>query len=186
MQITERDLQDNLITEFGYHDGTILKVTKDKKDVKILLRDGYNQEQINELNFMNCKFNCQNDLEGCTIYQLDDLVNFGRSKWNMSFLVWVEGGLLEKVDIEADNIISKKYCVKENLLEDEGTFEEQLEEVKKQIGEITVRKLQTKKVNDLLTKIFKVEEREALLSDISNYILVSEEDLNNETYDKMD
>ena len=185
MQITERDLQDNLITDFGYHDGTILKVTKDKKDVKILFRDGYDDKQINELNFINCKFNCQNDLEDCIIYQLDDLVSFGSGKWNMSFLVFVEGGLLEKVDIEADNIILKKYCIKENLLEAEGAFEEQLEEIKMIISKIVLKTIQNKKIQDLLLdKIFQIKKRKAILSDFNNYILVSEEDLNKETYDK--
>ena len=45
MQINIRDLQDYLITEFGYHDRTIIKVIKDKKDVKILIKDGYNSKK---------------------------------------------------------------------------------------------------------------------------------------------
>ena len=109
MHVSEKDLRDNLIMDFSYHDAEIIKVSKNKKDVTILLDDGFNEGQNDELKFINCEFSHKNDLENRIIYQLDDLVNFDRNIWHMSFLVWVDGNLLEKVVIEADNIISKKY-----------------------------------------------------------------------------
>lgn len=124
MQITARNLQDNLITEFSYHDATIIKVEKNNTDVTILFKDGFNEGQFNELKFINCKIVNKNDLKNRTIYQLDDLVNFGRTKWYMSFLVWVDGGLLEQVRTESDNIIAKKYEIKENLLSNIYNFSE--------------------------------------------------------------
>lgn len=46
--------------------------------------------------------------------------------------------------------------------------------------QINLRDLQDKKVQKLLDKIFQVNEREKILSDINNYTLSKEENLNNE------
>lgn len=47
-----------------------------------------------------------------------------------------------------------------------------------------MEKFQNKEVQDLMNKIFKVEEREASLLDLNNYVLVKEENLNNEILNK--
>jgi len=178
MQINKNDLRSSLIMDFSYHDALITKVIRNEKDITILLIDGWNEGQINELNFINCKNKFQYDLENRTIYQLDDFVYFEKKGWYMSFLVWIKDGLLEKVYIEADNIISKKYKIKENLLVDESSFKEKLDEVKKHIGKITLEELKKNKMEDLLNKIFCVKEKESLIMDINNYTLINEEDLN--------
>ena len=43
MQITLRDLSDNLITDFNYHDALIINITKVNNNVTILLKDGFNK-----------------------------------------------------------------------------------------------------------------------------------------------
>lgn len=107
MQINKKDLNNKLITKFSYHDAIILKVTKNNNDITILLKDGWIDEQVNEIKFINSEIKHQFELEDREIYQLDDLVYF--DKWFMSFLVWANNGLLEKIEFSANNIISKKY-----------------------------------------------------------------------------
>ena len=97
----------------------------------------------------------------------------------MSFLVWTKDNLLEKIEIEAGNIISKEYEIKENLLEHDCNPDEILGNIEKQFGEINPEMLQNKDFLDFLDK--RNKEREALLSDFDNYTLISEEDLNKET-----
>lgn len=112
MQINKKDLNNKLITKFSYHDAIILKVTKTNNDITILLKDGWIDEQVNEIKFINSEIKHQFELEDREIYQLDDLVYF--DKWFMSFLVWANNGLLEKIEFSANNIISKKYETKTN------------------------------------------------------------------------
>lgn len=123
MQI-KKDLKGKLIMDFNYHDAQIMQIDKNNNNIKFLLNDGY-ESQINELNFINCEIINQYDLENRIIYQLEDLVKFD-SKWYMSFLVWTDDNLLEKVEIEADNIISKKYEFNQNIEDIASTFEENL------------------------------------------------------------
>ena len=179
MQINLRDLQNKLIMDFNYHDAKILNVTNNDNDVTILLNDGFNT-QLDELTFINSNISYQFNLKNRIIYQLDDLVYFEKAGWHMSFLVWTSDNLLEKVVVESKNIISKKYQIKNNILDDLDDFEEKASEINNQIGEINVKKLQDKKAQKLLDKIFQVNEREKILSDINNYTLSKEENLNNE------
>lgn len=129
MIISEKNLDNNLVSSFAYHDAEILKLEENGKDVTILLKDGWVEGQIDQITFSNCKFKCQNDLVGNVIYQLDNICQMGESKWYMSFLVWLEGNTLEKVEVQAENIISKKYQLKDNIeteikKEDNTVFEE--------------------------------------------------------------
>lgn len=114
MQINKKDLNNKLIMDFSYHDAIILKVTKNNNDITILLKDGWIDEQINEIKFIDSEIEHQFELEDRDIYQLDDLVYF--DKWYMSFLVWTDNGLLEKIELSANNIISKKYETKTNKI----------------------------------------------------------------------
>ena len=114
MQINKKDLNNKLIMDFSYHDAIILKVTKNNNDITILLKDGWIDEQINEIKFIDSEIEHQFELEDREIYQLDDLVYF--DKWFMSFLVWANNGLLEKIELSANNIISKKYETKTNKI----------------------------------------------------------------------
>ena len=85
----------------------------------------------------------------------------------------LKAGVLEKVNFEADNIISKKYYIKENLLVAGGIFKEILYELKMCIGVIVLKTIQNKKIQDLLlNKLSRDIEREAILSDFDNYTLV--------------
>lgn len=183
MQINMRDLEGKLIVEFGYHDSKIIKVAKNKKDITILLKDGY-EEQMDELVFVNAYINNEYDLEDRIIYQLEDLVYFEGSGWHMSFLIWTDDNLLEKVTVEAKNIISKKYQLKENVFGSETDYENKLNQLTQQLGGLTTETVRSDKFENLIEKIFHVKENEKILSDINNYILNSEEDLNEETQTK--
>lgn len=182
MQINRMDLQNKLITDFEYHDAIIIKVTKNVNDVTILLKDGWNEGKIDELNFINCKINHRFDLENREIYQLDDIAYFEKSGWHMSFLIWTDEGLLEKVIIESENIIAKKYEIKENLFQPEKDFKKLMKKIKKQIGECesTCEKLQDQEIQKLFDDALK--KRETLLFDINNYKFTQKEDLNKEMY----
>lgn len=184
MQINCKDLSDKLIIDFNYHDAQIVKVIKNSKDITFILKDGFNENQIDELNFINCEIEHQYPLEDRIIYQLDDLVKFHDSKWFMSFLVWTDNGLLEKILIDADNIISRKYEDNkyiENLGNSKNEVESNIKEIENIIGELTVDKLRDEKNQSLFNKIFN-NKKHNILDDFNNYKLVKEEDLNNEVY----
>lgn len=191
MIISEKNLDNNLVSSFAYHDAEILKLEKSGKDVTILLKDGWVEGQIDQITFSNCKFKCQNDLVGNVIYQLDNICQMGESKWYMSFLVWLEGNTLEKVEVQAENIISKKYQLKDNIeteikKEDNTVFEE----IKKLINKMGITdindlaKLESEEYKSAERKIWKSRKKYKILNNINNYVLVSEEDLNKEIYGK--
>lgn len=191
MIISEKNLDNNLVSSFAYHDAEILKLEESGKDVTILLKDGWIEGQIDQIIFSNCKFKCQNDLVGNVIYQLDNICQMGESKWYMSFLVWLEGNTLEKVEVQAENIISKKYQLKDNIeteikKEDNTVFEE----IKKLINKMGITdindlaKLESEEYKSAERKIWKSRKKYKILNNINNYVLVSEEDLNKEIYGK--
>lgn len=112
MNIRFKDLGKTLIGNLNCYDGKILKVKNENNNIIITFLDGCNDNQINELLFVNCNKKFKYKLEDREIYQLDDLVHFERSNWSMSFLIWMNEGdceLLEKVQLGADNIITKTY-----------------------------------------------------------------------------
>ena len=87
----------------------------------LILSDGWNPEQINEIRFINYQIDSKNDLNGREIYQLSDLLAFKNNKYYMELLIWydeVEGNIVEVVKIESENIISKKY--KDGKIEEEN------------------------------------------------------------------
>lgn len=191
MIISEKNLDNNLVSSFAYHDAEILKLEESGQDVTILLKDGWVEGQIDQITFSNCKFKCQNDLVGNVIYQLDNICQMGESKWYMSFLVWLEGNTLEKVEVQAENIISKKYQLKDNIeteikKEDNTVFEE----IKKLINKMGITdindlaKLESEEYKSAERKIWKSKKKYKILNNINNYVLVSEEDLNKEIYGK--
>jgi len=176
MQINSTDLRDKLIMNINYHDSKILKVTKKNNNITIMLKDDY-QPHINELIFVNSEINSQNDLEGRIIYQFEDLVKFDQSKWHMSLLIWAkEEDLLEKINIEAENIIAKKYTIKKDILDSFPSPEELLDTVTKRFGELNTESLLNKDLVSFIDN--KYNERETLLSDFNNYTLIEEESLN--------
>lgn len=191
MIISEKNLEKKLVSSFAYHDAEILKLEESGQDVTILLKDGWVEGQIDQITFSNCKFKCQNDLVGNVIYQLDNICQMGESKWYMSFLVWLEGNTLEKVEVQAENIISKKYQLKDNIeteikKEDNTVFEE----IKKLINKMgitdinDIAKLESEEYKSAERKIWKSRKKYKILNNINNYVLVSEEDLNKEIYGK--
>lgn len=191
MIISEKNLEKKLVSSFAYHDAEILKLEESGQDVTILLKDGWVEGQIDQITFSNCKFKCQNDLVGNVIYQLDNICQIGESKWYMSFLVWLEGNTLEKVEVQAENIISKKYQLKDNIeteikKEDNTVFEE----IKKLINKMgitdinDIAKLESEEYKSAERKIWKSRKKYKILNNINNYVLVSEEDLNKEIYGK--
>lgn len=107
-----KELNNALIKKISYHDGEILEIKY--IDNKLILKfiDGWNVGQVNELIFINGKENSKYDLVNRCIYQLDDLVSFTKNRWDMSLLVWMKessGALLEKVNFEASDIVTKVY-----------------------------------------------------------------------------
>lgn len=113
-------MQNNLIMKFSYHEAIIVETKIEQNDLILILSDGWNEGQINEIRFINYKIDSKNDLNGREIYQILDLVSFAKNKYFMELLIWyyeVEGNIAEVVKIEAENIISKKY--KDGKLEEE-------------------------------------------------------------------
>lgn len=109
MQLTDKILHERLTKDFNYHDAQIIKITKNKNDIILLLTDGFNEGQKNELTFTNCELNHNYELEERYIYQLDDLVYFDGNGCYMSLLVWMkDNDLIEKVTFECDNITAVK------------------------------------------------------------------------------
>lgn len=107
-----KELENALIKKISYHDGEILEIKYIDNNLILKFTDGWNVGQVNELIFVNGKENSEYDLVDRCIYQLDDLVSFAKNKWDMSLLVWMKetsGMLLEKVNFEATDIITKIY-----------------------------------------------------------------------------
>lgn len=119
-------LKDTLIKNFSYHDGKIIEFKKDGFDYILKFRDGWVDEQINEIRFVTARVRHQFDLSDREIYQLGRLgfVEKGPGKYIYMFeiYVWHESNLLEPVGVEAGNIILKEYIdgklVKEENLAD--------------------------------------------------------------------
>ena len=53
-----------------------------------------------------------------------------------------------------------------------------MDELKAHIGELTISNLKKKSTKKLMEKIFKIKEKEAILDDFNNYVLINEENLN--------
>ena len=53
-----------------------------------------------------------------------------------------------------------------------------MDELKAHIGELTISNLKKKSTEKLIQKIFKIKEKEAILDDFNNYVLINEENLN--------
>lgn len=188
MRITERDLQDNLICSFGYHDAKVLELEENGKDVTILLMDGWCEGQIDQITFTNCKIKKQYDLVGSEIYQLDDIHKSEKFKWYMSFLVWVDGDLLEKVEVESDNIISKKYQinadVREKIKKENNIIFEELKQLIEQMSVDTIEALKSDEYKIVESEILSSRKKDVLMEDFNNYYLVKEENLNEEILGK--
>lgn len=189
MIISERDLNNNLVCSFAYHDAKILNLEENGNEVTMLFTDGWNEGQMDQITFTNCKITYQYDFVGSIIYQLDDIHKSGKF-WHMSFLIWTDGNLLEKVVVEAENIISKKYQLKENISdeikkEDNMVFEELMQLVNRMgISGKNLEKLKSEEYKSAESKILSSRKKGEMIEDINNYDLVSEEDLNKEIHDK--
>lgn len=177
MQINIRKIKNSIIRQINFHDAYIMKVIKNNNQITLLLQDDYQREKLYEMTFTNYKINNKFDLDERTIYQFEDLCYFDLSKWNMSLLIWTNDNLLESIRINADNIITKEYNIKDNLIEKDNIYEK-MDELKAHIGELTISNLKKKSTEKLIQKIFKIKEKEAILDDFNNYILINEENLN--------
>lgn len=189
MIISEGDLCNNLVGSFAYHDAKILKLEENGNDETMLFTDGWNEGQMDQITFTNCKITYQYDFVGSVIYQLDDIHKSGKF-WHMSFLIWTDGDLLEKVVVEAENIISRKYQLKENI-SDEMKKEDDLvfEELKKLINQMgisgkNIEIFKSEEYKSAESEILNSRKKGEMIEDINNYDLVSEEDLNKEIHDK--
>ncbi len=188
MSISERNLRNNLIGSFAYHDAKILKLEENGKDVTMIFTDGWVEGQIDQIIFTNCKIKYQYDFVGSEIYQLDGIYKDETSKWYMSFLIWIDGDLLEKVEVEAENIISKEYQIKDSvrdeIKEENNTIFEELKQLINQMGINNIEKLKSKEYKSAENKILSTRKKDVMMEDFDNYVLVSEEDLNQEIYGK--
>lgn len=107
-----KELENALIRNISYHDGEILEIKYIDNNLILKFADGWNVGQVNELIFVNGKETSKYDLVGRWIYQLDDLVSLTKNDWDMSLLIWMKessGELIEKVNFEATDIITKVY-----------------------------------------------------------------------------
>ena len=113
-------MENSLIGKFSYHDAVIIEAKTEEKDLVLILSDGWNQGQINEIRFINYKIDSKNDLNGREIYQLLNLSSYEKNQYFIELLIWcydIEGNIAEVVKIESENIISKKY--KDGKLQEE-------------------------------------------------------------------
>lgn len=102
---------ESIIHKLSYHDAEIIDITYNDNNLILKINDGWNIGQVNELVFVNGKENSKYDLLNRFIYQFDNIEK-NDEFYNFSLLIWMkelDGMLLEKVNIEANDIIVSIY-----------------------------------------------------------------------------
>lgn len=117
--------KDSLVRYFSYHDGEIIEFKKIKNDFLLKFKDGWLDDQVNEILFVDCiisfdsKFSCQE------IYQFEDLSYNENDGFTMILDVIPSDPMAPLecfISFKCKNIVSKMYensvlVKKENLLE---------------------------------------------------------------------
>jgi hypothetical protein len=116
-------LKDTLINSFNYHDGEIIEFKKDGFDYILKFKDGWVDNQVNEIRFQTARVLNNYDLTDRVIYQLGNLdfveANSTSYIYFFEIFVWYERNLVEVVKVEASNILSKKYFNNELVKEED-------------------------------------------------------------------
>lgn len=102
---------ESIIHKLSYHDAEIIDITYSDNNLILKMNDGWNIGQVNEMVFVNGKENSKYDLLNRFIYQFDN-IDKNDEFYNLSLLIWMkelDGMLLEKVNIEANDIIVSIY-----------------------------------------------------------------------------
>ena len=80
-----KDIKNTLLNKFSFHDGKILLAEKRNNDFILRFKDGWNENQINEIIFIDIKSIPSVDLNNKIILQLED-TNY-TDFWKVTFSI---------------------------------------------------------------------------------------------------
>lgn len=117
--------EDSLVRYFSYHDGEIIEFKKINNDFLLKFKDGWLDEQVNEILFVDCTINFDSKFSCQEIYQFEDLSYNEDDGFTMILDVIPCDPMAPLecfISFKCKNIISKMYengvlVEEENLLE---------------------------------------------------------------------
>lgn len=120
--------KDSLVRDFSYHDGEIIEFKKIENDFLLKFKDGWLDYQINEILFIDCVEDFENDFICQEIYQFEDLSYNENDGFTMILDVIpsdLNASLEYFIGFNCKNIISKRY--ENGILVEEENLREFLE-----------------------------------------------------------
>ena len=115
----QEKFKNSLIESFSFHDGKILIVEKQGQDFLMRFIDGWNENQVNDLIFINCKEISNYDFTNANILQLEN-INYENNNWVLSLAMTSKDNFIPVIiTIKAEKIIARLFENDDLIIEEE-------------------------------------------------------------------